>query len=82
MKQISARELNAIQESAYKKCFEDWKSVWLMCFASNGEYLTIPDTFFTECILCENLISNYIQLQEPTFTLVQPSQYTHNHCGY
>nr|APL98296.1 truncated putative DD34D transposase [Bactrocera tryoni] len=38
IKTNSTRELKAIPESAYKKCFDDWKKRWHMCIASNGCY--------------------------------------------
>ncbi|KYQ53448.1 hypothetical protein ALC60_07423 [Trachymyrmex zeteki] len=38
IKQNSARELKAIPESAYKKCFDDWKCRWHRCIGANGAY--------------------------------------------
>lgn len=38
IKQNSTKELKAIPETAYKKCFDDWKKRWHMCIASNGCY--------------------------------------------
>lgn len=38
IKENSWKELKAIPENAYKKCFEDWKKRWRMCVASNGDY--------------------------------------------
>lgn len=34
----SVRVLNAIPESDYSNCFEDWKKRWHKCIASSGEY--------------------------------------------
>ena len=38
IKQNSLKELKVIPESAYKRCFEDWKNRWAMCVASDGVY--------------------------------------------
>lgn len=38
IKQNSARELKSIPESAYKKCFDNWKCRWHRCIGANGAY--------------------------------------------
>lgn len=38
IKENSTKELKAIPESAYKKCFDDWIIRWHKCIASNGAY--------------------------------------------
>ncbi|KOC58991.1 hypothetical protein WH47_07712 [Habropoda laboriosa] len=38
IKENSQKELKAIPKSAYKKCFEDWKTRWHMCIACDGDY--------------------------------------------
>lgn len=38
IKENSKKELKAIPENAYKKCFDDWKCRWHMCVASKGAY--------------------------------------------
>ncbi|CAK9833775.1 Mariner Mos1 transposase [Anthophora retusa] len=37
IKENSQKELKAIPKSAYKKCFEDWKTRWHMCVACDGD---------------------------------------------
>lgn len=38
IKTNATRELKAIPETAYQKCFAEWKKRWHMCIASNGCY--------------------------------------------
>lgn len=38
IKRESLRELKAIPEIEFSKCFEEWKKRWHMCVASDGEY--------------------------------------------
>ena len=38
IKQNSWKELKAIPESSYEKCFKDWKKRWNMCVALHGPY--------------------------------------------
>lgn len=38
IKQNSQKELKAIPERAYNKCFDDWIIRWHKCIASNGAY--------------------------------------------
>ena len=34
----SPKELKTITESAYQKCFKDWKKRWHKCIISKGDY--------------------------------------------
>ena len=41
IKHNSCKELKVIPESAYKKCFENWKKRWNICIVSNGTYFGV-----------------------------------------
>lgn len=38
IKQNSTQQLQAIPNSAFQKCFEDWKHRWVKCVTVNGAY--------------------------------------------
>ena len=38
IKTASLKELKAIPQNDYQKCFDDWKKRWHKCIISNGEY--------------------------------------------
>ena len=38
IKTVSLKELKAIPQSDYQKCFDDWKKRWHRCIISNGDY--------------------------------------------
>ena len=38
IKTASLKELKAIPQNDYQKCFDDWKKRWHKCIISNGDY--------------------------------------------